>query len=82
MCPLSRVNFRFIVAQLCGPRHKTGPHKMPKIVKPLSDTQIKKLEPKEQEYKLAFSYCLFISIRPTARMDWRFIYTAPVTNVC
>jgi integrase len=53
---------------------------MPKIVKPLTDTQIKKLEPKEKEYKLADGYGLFIRVRPTARMDWRFIYTAPITK--
>lgn len=53
---------------------------MPKIVKPLTDTQIKKLEPKDKEYKLADGYGLFIRVRPTARMDWRFIYTAPITK--
>jgi integrase len=54
---------------------------MPKIVKPLTDTQVKKLVPMDKEYKLADGGGLFIRVRPNARMDWRFIYTAPVTKI-
>jgi hypothetical protein len=42
---------------------------MPKIVKPLTDTQLKKLVPMDKEYKLADGGSLFIRLYRTARID-------------
>jgi integrase len=53
---------------------------MPKRVVPLTDTQIKKSLPRDKEYKLADGDGLFLRIRPSGSMDWKFIYTAPVTK--
>ncbi|MDT0626891.1 integrase domain-containing protein [Alteromonas sp. W364] len=53
---------------------------MPKQVLPLTKTQLEKLAPKEKEFKISDGGGLFIRVKPTGTMDWRFIYTNPITK--
>ena len=48
---------------------------MPKIVKPLTDTQIKNAKPKEKAYKLSDGKGLYLIVEPNSRKWWRFEYT-------
>ncbi|WP_187648272.1 Arm DNA-binding domain-containing protein [Nitrosophilus labii] len=48
---------------------------MPKIVKPLTDTQIKNSKPKDKMYKLADGYGLYMIVEKDGRKWWRFDYS-------
>jgi hypothetical protein len=49
--------------------------KMPKITKPLSDTEIRKSKPKEKDYKLGDGLGLFIVIKKNGTKMWRFDFS-------
>lgn len=53
---------------------------MVKIVKPLTDTQIKTAKPKEKDYTLSDGYGLYLLIKTTGSKIWRFNYIRPSTN--
>jgi integrase len=53
---------------------------MPKIVKPLTDSQIKQAKPKEKEFKLSDGEGLFLRVRPSGSKDWKFRYKIPFTD--
>ena len=48
---------------------------MPKITKPLSDTEIRKSKPKEKDYKLGDGLGLFIVIKKNGTKMWRFDFS-------
>ncbi|MDD2640276.1 MAG: tyrosine-type recombinase/integrase [Arcobacteraceae bacterium] len=48
---------------------------MPKITKPLSDTEIKNSKPKPKDYKLGDGFGLFIVIKTNGTKMWRFDFT-------
>ncbi len=50
---------------------------MPKIVKPLSDSSIRRAKPGEREYNLADGSGLYLRIYPTGRKAWLFNYMRP-----
>ena len=47
------------------------PQKMPKVVAPLTDVQVKSAKPKEKAYKLADGGGLYLEIVPTGSKLWR-----------
>ncbi|MFC1508049.1 integrase arm-type DNA-binding domain-containing protein [Pseudomonadota bacterium] len=50
---------------------------MPKVVKPLSDTQIRQAKPKEKEYNLSDGLGLQLRVKPSGTKVWLFNYTRP-----
>ena len=44
---------------------------MPKIVTPLTDTQVKNAKPKDKPYKLADGGGMYIEVMPTGFKLWR-----------
>ena len=48
---------------------------MPKIVPPLSETQIRAMEPRTTRYSVADGNGLVLEIMPTGNKVWRFRYT-------
>lgn len=53
---------------------------MPRKAIPLTDTQIKKAQPKEKEYNLVDGYGLALRIKPNGTKSWVFNYYHPHTN--
>ena len=53
---------------------------MPKIVTPLTDTQVKQAKPKDKEYTLPDGDGLELRVRPTASKRWVFRYQKPFTK--
>jgi integrase len=53
---------------------------MPKIVKPLTDSQIKSAKPLEQPYKLSDGGGLYLLVKPDGVKLWRLDYTRPFVN--
>ena len=50
---------------------------MPRIVKPLTDSQIKNAKPTSREYNLADGRGLYLRIRPSGTKEWIFNYYKP-----
>ena len=59
---------------------------MGKIIKPLTDAQVKKSKAKEKDYELADGNGLYLRVRKTGNKSWLFRYTRPFTkkrnNMC
>jgi integrase len=55
----------------CAEFPRLGAPKMPKIVPPLSDIQVKAAKPKEKPYKLADGHGLYLEVTPTGSKLWR-----------
>ncbi|PAY01859.1 integrase [Pseudoalteromonas sp. HM-SA03] len=53
---------------------------MPKIVTPLTDTQVKQAKPKDKEYTLPDGDGLELRVRPTGSKRWVFRYQKPFTK--
>lgn len=53
---------------------------MPKITKPLTDTQIKQAKPASKAYKLSDGASLYLYVSKTGIKSWRIDYTKPVTK--
>ncbi len=53
---------------------------MPKIVTPLTDTQVKKAKAKDKEYTLPDGYGLELRVRPSGSKRWVFRYQKPFTK--
>jgi len=53
---------------------------MPKLTKPLTNTQIAKAKPKSADYKIADGGGLYIRIRKGGTKDWIFRYLIPYTK--
>ncbi|MDO4626593.1 MAG: tyrosine-type recombinase/integrase [Pasteurellaceae bacterium] len=53
---------------------------MAKSIKPLTDSQIKKLKSADKEFIVADGYNLYIVVTPSNTKLWRFIYSHPVTK--
>jgi len=53
---------------------------MPKLTKPLSNTQIVKAKPKSADYKIADGGGLYIRVRKGGSKDWLFRYLIPYTK--
>ena len=50
---------------------------MPRIVKPLTDSQIKNAKPTSREYNLADGRGLYLRIKPSGTKEWIFNYYKP-----
>lgn len=50
---------------------------MPKLAKPLTDTQIKNAKPKEKTYTLADGGGMYLEVTPTGSKIWRMSYRQP-----
>tara|TARA_B100001059_G_C17834441_1_gene586944 strand:- start:4282 stop:5562 length:1281 start_codon:yes stop_codon:yes gene_type:complete len=59
---------------------KIGGTKMPKIVTPLTDTQVKQAKAKDKEYTLPDGYGLELRVRPSGSKRWVFRYQKPFTK--
>lgn len=53
---------------------------MPRVTKPLNDTQIKRAKPKAKEYNLADGGGLSLRIKPSGSKLWLFNYYRPYTK--
>ena len=53
---------------------------MPKLVKPLTTTEITKSKPKDKDYSLSDGHGLFLFVRVTGSKIWRFQYYKPITK--
>jgi integrase len=53
---------------------------LPRITKPLTDTQIKQAKPKEKEYNLADGNGLYLRVKPIGSKLWIFNYSRPYTK--
>ncbi|AYA64180.1 integrase domain-containing protein [Alteromonas sp. RKMC-009] len=53
---------------------------MPKIVKPLSFSEVDKAKVKDKEYRLSDGGGLFLRVRLSGTKDWIFRYQAPITG--
>lgn len=53
---------------------------MGKIIKPLTDAQVKKSKAKEKDYELADGNGLYLRVRKTGNKSWIFRYTRPFTK--
>ncbi len=51
---------------------------MPKVVKPLSDTQIRQAKPKLKEYNLSDGQGLYLRVKPNGTKVWIFNFTRPI----
>ena len=53
---------------------------MPRVTKPLTNTEVDKAKTKDKEYNLSDGNGLFLRIKPTGAKAWIFNYYHPVTN--
>ena len=53
---------------------------MPKITKPLTNTEVERSKPKAKDYTLTDGYGLFLLVLPTGVKSWRFNYIRPLTK--
>lgn len=53
---------------------------MPRIVKPLSDTQVRQAKPAVKEYNLADGKGLYLRVKPIGSKMWLFNYYRPFTK--
>lgn len=53
---------------------------MPKVTKPLTNTEVDKSKPKDKEYTLSDGNNLFLLILPSGVKSWRFNYSRPHTK--
>lgn len=53
---------------------------MPKIVKPLSATEINNAKPKNKDYRLTDGDGLALLVYKTGKKRWVFSYTSPITK--
>ncbi|VEI59014.1 phage integrase family site-specific recombinase [Pasteurella multocida] len=53
---------------------------MPKITRPLTNTEVEKAKPQAKEYTLTDGYGLFLLILPSGIKSWRFNYARPITQ--
>jgi integrase len=53
---------------------------MPRIPKPLSDTEVKKTKPRAKEFNLADGSGLYLRVRPNGTKVWLFNYSRPFTR--
>lgn len=53
---------------------------MPKIVKPLSDAEIRRAKPKDKDYKLPDGMGLSVLVDTKGNKYWRFNYPKPYTK--
>lgn len=53
---------------------------MPKVVKPLTDTQVKNAKPKDKEYLLSDGGGLSCKVRPSGSKSWLFEYNHPISK--
>ncbi|MDH2998664.1 preprotein translocase [Pasteurellaceae bacterium LFhippo2] len=53
---------------------------MPKVTKPLTNTEVEKSKPKDKEYTLTDGYGLFLLILPSGVKSWRFNYIRPYSQ--
>ena len=53
---------------------------MPKIIKPLTEVQLKNATPKVKAYTLPDGKGLHLLIKPNGNTLWEFIYTSPITK--
>lgn len=53
---------------------------MPRITKPLTNTEVDKAKPKKTEYNLSDGNRLYLRVKPTGAKAWFFNYYHPVTN--
>ena len=53
---------------------------MPRVTKPLTNTEVDKAKPKAKEYNLTDGKGLFLRIKPTGAKAWIFNYYHPITN--
>ena len=51
---------------------------MPRIAKPLTDTQIRNAKPKSKEYNLADGQGLYLRVKQSGSKEWVFNYYKPV----
>ena len=53
---------------------------MPKVVAPLTDTQVKNAKPRDKEYNLSHGKGLQLRIKPSGRKIWLFNYFRPYSK--
>ncbi|EFX91768.1 hypothetical protein HMPREF0027_1173 [Actinobacillus ureae ATCC 25976] len=53
---------------------------MPKIVKPLNNTEVEKAKIKPAEYSLSDGYGLYLRVKPSKVKTWIFNYQEPITK--
>jgi integrase len=53
---------------------------MPRITRPLTDTEVKKTKPKAKEYSLADGNGLYLRVKPSGSKHWIFNYSRPFTR--
>ena len=53
---------------------------MARIVRPLSDTEVKNARPKAKEYNLADGRGLYLRVKPNGTKSWLFNYSRPYTR--
>lgn len=53
---------------------------MPRITRPLTDTEVKKTKPKAKEYSLADGNGLYLRVKPSGSKHWIFNYSRPFTK--
>ncbi|MGB1848219.1 MAG: integrase arm-type DNA-binding domain-containing protein, partial [Pseudohongiellaceae bacterium] len=53
---------------------------MPRIAKPLTDTQIRNAKPKSKEYNLADGQGLYLRVKPSGSKEWVFNYYKPISG--
>lgn len=53
---------------------------MPRVTKPLTDTQVKQAKPKASEYSLADGHGLALRVKPSGTKSWLFNYYTPFTK--
>ena len=53
---------------------------MPRIAKPLNDTQLRNAKPKIKEYSLADGQGLYLRVKPSGAKEWIFNYYKPISR--
>lgn len=53
---------------------------MPRVTKPLTNTEVDKAKPKDKEYNLSDGNGLILRVKPTGSKAWLFNYYHPITN--
>ena len=53
---------------------------MPRIAKPLNDTQLKNAKPKTKEYSLSDGQGLYLRVKPSGAKEWIFNYYKPISR--
>ena len=53
---------------------------MPRIAKPLTDTQIRNAKPKSKEYNLADGQGLYLRVKQSGSKEWVFNYYKPISG--